>query len=515
MSESWDTIVVGAGAGGLSAAAYLVKAGQRVLVLEKNPHAGGTAYVFTRKGFTFPMGPLGFSSPGVVRHTLSDLKQDEDLDFARVHYRMKAFDLSVSLSAPFIHIQEELSGIFPNEAEAIKTFFHDMAHIISGVRSPKQRENGSMPEPTRGISAREYIESLITDWRLCRILGSLGTREPYSSIPLLAAMWDLMGNEGIWYPKGGMGAFCNRLVRAVTGSDQHSGALAEIRLRIPVKQIRVKNGRAAGVTLGDGTTIEASNIVSNADFKATFLNLLDPNSMPERWVRAVARARQTGSVFQVCLGLETSKLDVSAFSQESRLIYRRGSHLNEIQEPDWSAGEVDPKVLAGQELEISLVSREDPMLAPPNGSVVVIRTEADHTHFMKYRPTMGGRMSSYKEYKTRLAEGLIHETSRLLPGLEQAIQVMDVATPLTFEDQGGRSQGAVAGWSWDYEDNRDYRPLELIQTPIRGLYMVGYQAYSALFMGGVPTAIESGRRVAELLLVGAGPSEEVRIPVSD
>lgn len=515
MSESWDTIVVGAGVGGLSAAAHLVRAGQRVLVLEKNPHAGGTAFVFTRKGFTFPMGPLGFSSPGVVRNALSYLKQDKGLGFSRVHYQMTAFDLTVSLSAPFDHIQEELSGIFPSEAEAIKTFFHDMANIISGIRSPNQRENGSMPEQTRGISAREYIESLITDWRLRRILGSLGTREPYSSVPLLAAMWDLMGNEGIWYPKGGMGAFCNRLVRAVTGSDQHCGALAEIRLGVPVKQIRVKNGRTEGVTLGDGTTIEARNIISNADYKATFLNLVDPKSMPERWVRAVARAKQAGSVFQVCLGVETSKLDASAFSQGSRLVYRRGSHLGDVQEPDWSASEVDPHVLAGQELEISLLTREDPMLAPPNGSVVVIRTEADHTHFMKYRPTMGRRISSYKEYKTRLAKGLIHEISRLLPGLEQAIQVMDVATPLTFEDQGGRSQGAVAGWSWDYEDNRDYRPMELIQTQIRGLYMVGYQAYSALFMGGIPTAIESGRRVAELLLEGAGPLEEIGIPVSD
>jgi phytoene dehydrogenase-like protein len=515
MSTSWDTIIVGAGVGGLSAAAHLVRAGQRVLVLEKNPHAGGTAYVFTRKGFTFPMGPLGFSSPGVVGNVLSDLKQDEDLDFFRVYYRLRAFDLTVSLSASFGHIRKELSEIFPSEAEALKTFFQDMANIISGVRSPDRRENGSILEKTRGVSARQYIEALITDWRLRRILGSLGTREPYSSMPLLAAMWDMMANEGIWYPKGGLGAFCHRLVRAITGSDQHCGASAEIRLGVPVKQILVKNGKAKGVKLGDGTTIEARNIISNADFKATFLNLLDPNSMPKRWVGAVARAKQTGSVFQVCLGVETSRLDVSAFSQASRLIYRRGILLSEIQEPDWSAGEVNPHVLAGQELEISLLSSEDPMLAPPNGSVVVIRTEADHAHFMKYRPTVGRRMASYKAYKTRLAKGLIDETSRLLPGLEQAILVMDVATPLTFEDQGGRSQGAVAGWSWDYEDNRDNRPLELIQTPIHGLYMVGYQAYSALFMGGIPTAIESGRRVAELLLEGAGPSEEIRIPVSD
>ena len=89
---------------------------------------------------------------------------------------------------------------------------------------------------------------------------------------------------------------------------------------------------------------------------------------------------------------------------------------------------------------------------------------------------------------------------------------MDIATPLTFEDQGGRSEGAVAGWSWDYEDLRDDKPKELIRTPIKGLYMVGYQAFSALFMGGVPTAIESGRRAAQSVLDGAGPIEEIRIP---
>jgi phytoene dehydrogenase-like protein len=89
---------------------------------------------------------------------------------------------------------------------------------------------------------------------------------------------------------------------------------------------------------------------------------------------------------------------------------------------------------------------------------------------------------------------------------------MDVATPLTFEERGGRSQGAVAGWSWDFEDNSDYYPLELVKTPILGLYMAGYQAYSALFMGGVPTAMASGQRAAEALLQGAGPIEDARIP---
>jgi phytoene dehydrogenase-like protein len=122
------------------------------------------------------------------------------------------------------------------------------------------------------------------------------------------------------------------------------------------------------------------------------------------------------------------------------------------------------------------------------------------------------RSPAYREYKIRLAHGLIHEVERLMPGLENAIVVMDVATPLTFEDQGGRSGGAVAGWSWDYEDFRDGQPKELIGTPIKGLYMAGYQAFSVLFMGGVPTAMESGKRAAKAVLKGIGPAEKVLIP---
>ena len=122
------------------------------------------------------------------------------------------------------------------------------------------------------------------------------------------------------------------------------------------------------------------------------------------------------------------------------------------------------------------------------------------------------RTPSYQAYKFCLARALIREIESLVPGVEGAIQVMDVATPLTFEDQGGRSEGAIAGWSWDDEDVKDNEPRELIRTPISGLYMAGYQAFSALFMGGIPTAMESGKRAARAVLEGAPPLNEIPPP---
>jgi phytoene dehydrogenase-like protein len=179
---------------------------------------------------------------------------------------------------------------------------------------------------------------------------------------------------------------------------------------------------------------------------------------------------------------------------------------------DWNAVEIDPRSLAKEELEVSLWSKEDPSLAPKGKAVIVIRTEAKYSHFTRHRLGWRKRAPGYEAYKIRLGRGLVKEVENLIPRLGDSIEVMDVATPLTFEDQGGRSEGAVAGWSWDDEDFQDERPKELIRTPIKGLYMAGYQAFSALFMGGIPTAMESGIRAAKAVLDGVDPIEEILIP---
>ena len=506
MVDAWDAIIIGVGMGGLTAAAHLIKAGLRVLVLERNPHIGGTAYIYQRKGFTFPMGPLGFSHPKLIQETLKDLGVGENLKLSRVHYRLRAFDLDIPLSLPFHEMVEELTRIFPSDAKGLEEFFSD-AMVM----------NPSNPLSTKkypDISASEYLSCLIKDWRLRRILGSIGTREPYSGLPLLSAMWNLMCKEGIWYPIEGMQSFCDRLVKAVTETKGRSknGGIGEIRLRREVAKIKVEKGSVLGVILKDGTEIDSTSVISNADYKTTFLKLMDHHAVPPVWYEAVSNARQTGSVFQVCLGVDAPEADLSAFKEAERLIYRRSQENSKEKTLDWSAQEIDPEALASQEIEISLWGKDWRLQSSERKAVIVIRAEAECNHFAKYRLGWRQRSSEYQEYKTRLAQALIQEIDHLIPGIEKAIFVMDVATPLTFEDQGGRSGGAVAGWSWDYEDFRDDQSKELILTPIRGLYMAGYQAFSALFMGGVPTAMESGKRAAEAVLKGVGPIEEIMIP---
>jgi phytoene dehydrogenase-like protein len=508
MTGNWDAIIIGAGMGGLTAAAHLVKAGLRVLVLEKNPHIGGTAYVYHRKGFTFPMGPLGFSHPGLVQNMLKDLGVGEDLKFYRVHYRMQAFGLDLPLSLHFSELVRELGKPFPADAEAVEQFFKHMDELISiqGIADSNPIQSMLYSK----VSAAEYLHARIKDWKLRRILGSIGTREPYSGLPLLAAMWNLMSHEGIWFPEEGMQSFCERLARAVVRHNENNG---EIRLNKEVAKIRVDQGKVLGVILKGGTQINSSSVISNADYKSAFFKLMDPKTIPPAWYDSVSRSRQTSSVIQVCLGVDTGVADLSAFKKASRLIYRRsGRNVQENESFDWNVQEINPEALASQELEVSLWGKDWEMASSEGRAPIVIRAEAEYNHFSKYRLGWRQRSSGYEGYKIRLAQALIREIDHLIPGLEKGILVMDVATPLTFEDQGGRSGGAVAGWSWDYEDFRDDRPKELIGTPIKGLFMAGYQAFSALFMGGVPTALESGKRAAKAVLQGMGPIEEILIP---
>jgi phytoene dehydrogenase-like protein len=397
----------------------------------------------------------------------------------------------------------------------VERFFQDMNAILSvSNRRDSDTDVPALSDLYRG-SASEYLTPRIRDKRLRRILGSIGTREPYSGLPLLAAMWNLMTEEGIWYPASGMKAFSERLVRVLepqSDMKKAPGDFEKIRLGTEVTNIRVENDKVIGVTLRDGSRIDSSSVISNADYKTTFLKLLDRRKIPPLWYRAVSRARQTNSILQVCLGVDTSKADLSSFHEASRVIYRSRENNQPTGGVDWNSVEIDPEALAKEELEISLWSKEDTSLAPGGKAVVVIRTEAQYPHFARYRLGWRKRDSGYEAYKIRLGRGLVKEVENLIPRLGDSIQAMDIATPLTFEDQGGRSEGAVAGWSWDDEDFHDEKPRELIRTPVKGLYMAGYQAFSALFMGGIPTAMESGMRAARAVLEGANPIEEILIP---
>jgi phytoene dehydrogenase-like protein len=470
-------IVVGAGLGGLAAAVSLRRRGWRTLVLERSRHPGGTACTYTRAGYHFPMGPLGYSSPAEVHALLADLTGRE-ARARRVRYRLRAMGLDLPLSLPPAEMVAALAAAFPGDASGVAAFF-------GMVDRPE--------EAVPVVDAAAWLEARIADGRLRRVLGSMGTRPATFSLPLLLAQWRLMLRQGIWYPEGGFRGMVDRLVGAVTVPGPGAG---ELLLGAGVGGIIVERGRAAGVRLDDGGRFEADLVVSNADFPATFLELLQPDDLPPPFREGIAARRLTGSCLQVALGIRADRADLTAFGDASRIVFRRpDAHRTEGPAGDGGDPGVDPEEFAGQELEMALWSAEDESLAPDGRAAIVIRTEAWYDPF---RPYWAGRMRrapGYADLKERLADALVGQAAGLIPGLREAIEVVDVATPLTFQDRGGRTSGAVAGWSWDAADFLAAGPENLTATPLPNLLMVGHQASSALFRGGVPTALESGIRL--------------------
>jgi all-trans-retinol 13,14-reductase len=478
-----------------------------VIVLDKNPMPGGTANVFTKEGFTFPMGPTGFANGGFVRQALARIGL-ETLELDPVDYRLLAFGKDILLSRPFDVVRSELEAAYPRDAEGIDSFYQIIAERIPSYHEWVANGASGDLSWTQG-NTEELLARLVGDPGLRRILGSIGATVIYSDFDLLAAMWMIMSEDGIYYPRGGLREFCTRLAEPLRTSD--SGRLHQGRR---VMRIEVHNGRASGIILEDGTAISCRSVISNADFKNTFLNLLPKDALPPGLYHEIASAPQTMSKIQVCLGLRASRVDLSAFTQASRIIYRRNGSFD-FQEAgiDWKVHEIDPARLAREELEIQLLSQDDRSLAPQQGATLIIRTPADYGHFQKYKTGGHGRAPGYVEYKTRLAKALVAEAGRLLPGLSESIEVMDVATPLTFEEFGSRSEGAVAGWSWNKTPGPS-RTTQLVLTPIAGLYMAGYQAFTRLALGGLPSAIASGLEAARSVLEGAGPASDFPIPIA-
>jgi phytoene dehydrogenase-like protein len=148
------------------------------------------------------------------------------------------------------------------------------------------------------------------------------------------------------------------------------------------------------VRLVSGEVLEAPVVVSNGDFKTTFLRLLDRREIPEALYREVAAARQTGSNLQVSLGLKADNVDLSAFDQGSRIIYQGE---REESPPDWSAPKIDPSDLAAGQMELCLWSADDPVLAPAGKVVLVIRADADHGHFARFRPAWSRARAGYRD----------------------------------------------------------------------------------------------------------------------
>lgn len=477
-----DAVVIGAGIGGLTAAALLARRGFRVIAFDQHTLAGGYCTSWERhvnvKGqrlrFVFDAGVhdvSGLGEGGPVRGLLEDLGIASSISWRRVHHEHASPGLRFRIPETVDALVDLLARQFPEEAGGIADFFREMelayrALTSDGLGGRPWRGEGQDAEQRRALLRRNrqglrwlrvpFQSMLRTFVRVPELRAALSRLGRYRTddLPALSVgeMVPLYGYlfDGGFYPVGGSQV----LADALAASIRRDGG--EVRLGQAVRRILVEGGRAAGVVLDGGEEVRAAAVISNADVKRTVADLVPADALPSEYRRRIEGAEPSTSAFEIFLG-------VSAIPDLAEAVFYR---------PETGPG-----------ISVWTPSMADPSLAPAGHSavtlIVLVPNEEART-WDRARPEYAAR-------KRELGDGLLASAERLWPGLRARVVFREDATPATFRRYAWTADGAIYGLA-----STALRPPA--RTPLPGLYLAG----SGTFPGpGVEGVVVSGGLAAQ------------------
>ena len=518
MPDPYDAIVVGGGHNGLVNAAYLARAGLRVLVLERRHVVGGAAVTEeVYPGFKYAVASYVVSllRPEIIR----------DLELARHGLEILPLESTITPLPDGDYLgrwadpdrtRRELYRHSPRDAEAYEDFGKLMVQLawavkpILGMVPPDPVSLGlgdlrtllRLGRHVRDLDERRFhaLYKLMTmssadflaEWFECEpliatmsasgIIGTfLGPRSPGTAYVLLHHyMGEIDGAFRAWgFAKGGNGGVSDAIASAARSHG------AEIRTEAPVARVLTRSGRATGVVLESGDEIEAKTVVSGVDPRRTFLGLLDPGDLPDDFLEDIRRFRIRGSSGKVNLALD----ELPTFT----CLPEPGPHLRGAISISPSVDYLeraydDAKYGAFSRrpyMDIVLPSMIDPGMAPPGKHVMSI--------FVQYAPfdREGGWDDASRE---AFGDAVVDTLSEHAPDLKERILHRQVLTPLDMQEELGLTEGNIFHGELSPHQLFFYRPSPGwadYRTPVRGLYQCGSGTHPG---GGVCGA--SGRLAA-------------------
>ncbi|HBE89075.1 MAG TPA: hypothetical protein DDW67_08060 [Elusimicrobia bacterium] len=494
--ERYDAIVIGAGAGGLSAALQLAGRGRRVLVAEKNDRPGGNAASETVGGYTFDLavhqlsgaGGDGVCSSILKEYGVADRVELRKVDpFLVVDMPDRAYEIRCGRGA----FRDELVKAFPGDAGDIERMIDGLdslrkdaliaQRIVYGgnrwMDAALRREISAaklLSFPFTALAGlvlrqRSDADAVLRRWvKNPKLRAVVHSSWAYLGLPpsrLSGLMMNIFVSMqhmcGSYYPAGSS----QRLADAMAEELRRKGG--ELLLGAPVKRIITDGGRARGVELEDGRRFMSDTVVSNADIFATYRRLLEPSAVPAGFLRRLESMPVSSGPFRVCLGLD---YDVSKNGMDHHEYMILPGYDHEATYTGIERGEV-PGVSAYSPTKLS------PGLAPPGHSTLVLTTLMPWSPERDWR----GREEEIAADMIGLAE------KRRLPGLSSHIKVKKVLTPEDLARITGSHMGAMYGWANGPEQTLMKRLS--MYSPLKGLYHVGHWTRPGT---GVTGAILSG-----------------------
>jgi all-trans-retinol 13,14-reductase len=503
--QECDVAIVGAGLGGLAAAAYLADAGLKVELFDQHVAAGGYCHNYVRKAryegkpvfYRFDAGPHDFSGVwqgGPVQSLLERLGVEDRLSWSRIDHSYHIGGERYDVPRDWRAYARMLGERFPQSAIGIAALFEDI-HAIFEDMYATGRDHGGIPGmpgslqelmeyPSKHPHAFRWmnepfaklVAAHVSDPQIVRVLHALsGYLGDGGEALTCAQMAPIFGYyfKGGYYPAGGSGHFSEVLVEAIEARG------GKVHLKTPISRILVERGRAAGVALASGRNVRAKAVISNADMKRTLLELVGPEQLPAAYRRKIATAAPSNSAFTVHLGVDFVP-DI-----------RPAVHLDRP-----------------MQLGIAMMSKLDAAAAPEGHSTLALISILPFEEARSWFPEQGGgdwkswRGSvAYLARKKELGSRMIAAAETLIPGLSRHIVYRTDASPVTYARYDGASAGAIYGIS------REGR-LHGSKSPVPGLFIAGGGNAGA----GVEAVVISGARAAETLLPGVLAREAREIP---
>ncbi len=511
----YDAVVVGGGHNGLVTAAYLARAGRRVLVLERRELVGGCAV-------TEEIWPGFRVSTAAYLTSLLQERIVRELDLERFGYRVDAKDPAFFSAFPdgrhFFMWQDrartlaEIARFSPRDAAAYPAYedqLERISRLVEGlllVAPPRFPPAGigdfldylKFAARLRGMSSRdlvalvkiftqsaadyldEWFESpeikvtLATDG----VIGANGgPHSPGTAYILLHhSMGGVGGHRGLWgFVRGGMGA----VSESIAASARVAGA--EIRVNAPVARVLVRDGRARGVALESGEEIEAAAVASNLDPKATFLRLVEESDLDPEFRAAIVRFRIEGTSAKINLALNGLP-DFTALPGAPGPQHRATMHICpdiEYVERAWDDakyGRPSQRPL----LELTIPTLYDPSLAPPGRHIMGI--------FLQYAP-YSLREGTWDDLREPFGDRVISLIEEYAPNIRAIVEHRQVLTPLDLERRFGITGGNIFHGEMSLDQMFSMRPVAgwaRYRTPVEGLYLCGSGAHPGGGVMGAP-----------------------------
>jgi phytoene dehydrogenase-like protein len=506
MSEL-DTIIIGSGAGGLSTALCLARAGQKVLVLEQHYVPGGWCHSFYLNGYRFSPGVhyIGMMEKGESTSNLYEsLGIANDLVFFKMNPSAYEHcfigDERIDMPAGLDHLYESLSKKFPKEKKGLKKYLKLVQTVSRQLQLiPKMNgfwDNVTIPFRTAQLgkyglfSLKKVIGWHIKDPLLQKVLnvqcGDHGLPPSQTSFPLHCAVMDHYFNGG-YYPAGGGAS----IVKAMTTAIKKNGG--EVRTAQGVKRIIIegdKKWRASGVELQNGEIIKAKQIVSNADPEKTYIEMIGHEYLSKSLQKKLLKTKY--SVTSLSLFL-TVDMDVAKAGLDSGNIWMlRNKDMDDLFK-DMNSEDI----LTEDEfpaLFISCTTLKDPLSFNGRHHTIEAITYIGYDSFKEFSKLDDYHSEAYLQYKSRIIEKLLNSLERVVPGIRRHIIQMELGTPMTNEFYIQSTRGSVYGTEKNFWQTGPFAFRN--KSEIDNLYLCG----ASILAHGVAGASYSGVQTAATIL---------------